>query len=171
MPRLVCAVLAAALALGGLSACNRNPGPAPAELAKAATEAKAWMDNNAKAPGVTTTASGLQYKILRSGPATGMKPTVSDEVKVHYEGKLIDGTVFDSSYERGVPASMPLQRLVPAWIEALQMMRPGDEWVLYVPPALGYGTEGAGEIPPNSVLIFRIELIDVLPGPGRVQKG
>jgi peptidylprolyl isomerase/FKBP-type peptidyl-prolyl cis-trans isomerase FklB len=117
--------------------------------------------------------SGLQYKIVRSGPATGMRPQETDEVKVHYEGKFLDGKVFDSSYERGQPAAMPLRALIPAWVEALQLMRPGDEWILYVPPALGYGEEGAGggAIPPNSVLIFRIELIDVLPGPGRIQQG
>ena len=126
-----------------------------------------------KAAGVVTLPSGLQYKIVRSGPASGAKPHAGDEVKVHYEGKLLDGTVFDSSYERGVPAAMPLDALIPAWIEALQLMRPGDEWVLYVPPALGYGEEGAGggQIPGNSVLIFRIELIGVLPGPGSIAQG
>lgn len=155
-----------------LAACNRG-GPAadPAELAKAASEAAAYMDGNAKAEGVHALPSGVQYKIVRSGPATGLKPGPNDEVKVHYEGKLVDGTVFDSSYERGAPAAMPLPALIPAWKEALQLMRPGDEWLLYVPPALGYGEEGAGEIPPNSVLIFRIELIDVLPAPGRIGQG
>jgi hypothetical protein len=97
------------------------------------------------------------------GPAGGAKPDPTDEVKVNYEGKLVDGTVFDSSYERGVPASFPLQGLVPAWKEALVMMRPGDEWTLYVPPELGYGAQDKGPIPGNSVMIFRIELIDVLP--------
>jgi FKBP-type peptidyl-prolyl cis-trans isomerase len=92
-------------------------------------------------------------------------------VKVNYEGKLLNGKVFDSSYERGQPAAMPLDALIPGWIEALQLMRPGDEWVLYVPPELGYGAEGAGEIPPDSTLIFRIELINFLPGPGRVGQG
>ena len=100
-----------------------------------------------------------------------MNPHLNDEVKVNYEGKLIDGTVFDSSYERGQPAAMPLKGLVKAWQEALQLMRPGDEWILYVPPELGYGAEGQGPIPPGAVLIFRIELIDALPGPGTVQAG
>ena len=115
----------------------------------------------------------MQYKIDRSGPTTGMKPGPNDEVKVHYEGKLVSGKIFDSSYERGAPAAMPLPALIPAWKEALQLMRPGDEWTLYVPPSQGYGEEGAGngEIPPNSVLIFRIELIDVLPAPGRIGQG
>lgn len=170
MKRLI-VVLSAVLALG---ACNRGAASAdPAQLAKSAAEAKAFMDTNAKVAGVQTLPSGVQYRIVRSGPASGLKPGPNDEVKVHYEGKLVDGKVFDSSYERGQPAAMPLPALIPAWKEALQLMRPGDEWTLYVPPAMGYGEEGAGggEIPPNSVLIFRIELIDVLPAPGRIGQG
>lgn len=124
--------------------------------------ADAFMAQNAKEPGVVTLPEGLQYKVIRSGPNGGMHPTRADEVKVHYEGKLIDGTVFDSSYERGAPASFPLDGLVPAWIIALQRMKAGDEWMLYVPPALGYGAQDKGPIPGNSVMIFRIELIDVL---------
>jgi len=167
MRRAVLIFLASAL----LAACGaKTP---PAELAASAAEAKAFMDQNGKAEGVRTLPSGLQYKVVRSGPASGMRPQETDEVKVHYEGKFLDGKVFDSSYERGMPAAMPLKALIPAWVEALQLMRPGDEWMLYVPPELGYGEEGAGggEIPPNSVLIFRIELIDVLPGPGRIARG
>lgn len=161
------------LAAGLLSACGGEQKVPPEQLAAAAAEAKAFLDKNATAEGVKALPSGLQYKVVRSGPATGMRPQETDEVKVHYEGKFLDGKVFDSSYERGQPAAMPLRALIPAWVEALQLMRPGDEWILYVPPALGYGEEGAGggAIPPNSVLIFRIELIDVLPGPGRVQQG
>ena len=134
---------------------------------------KAFLAQNAKQPGVVVLPSGLQYKIVRSGPANGLKPQLTDEVKVHYEGKLENGTVFDSSYERGQPAAMPLKGLVQGWQEALQLMRPGDEWILYVPSDLGYGAEGAGggEIPGGAARIFRIELIDVLPGPGRVQQG
>jgi FKBP-type peptidyl-prolyl cis-trans isomerase len=155
----LCAVLA-------LAACNRGPQVDNTE------ESKAFLAQNAKAEGVVVLPSGLQYKVVRSGPATGLKPGPADEVKVHYEGKLVAGKVFDSSYERGQPAAMPLSGLIPGWVEALQLMRPGDEWILYVPPELGYGAEGAGgDIPPNSALIFRIELIDVLPAPGRVQMG
>lgn len=167
--KLLIPVLAAVLALAG---CNKG-GADPAEMAKSAAEAKAFMTTNAKAEGVQTLPSGVQYKIVRSGPATGLKPGPQDEVKVHYEGKLVSGKVFDSSYDRGQPAAMPLPALIPAWKEALQLMRPGDEWILYVPPEMGYGEEGAGggEIPGNSVLIFRIELIDVLPAPGRIQQG
>ena len=107
-------------------------------------EATAYLTKNGKAKGVVTLPSGLQYKIERSGPTGGQKPQPGDEVKVHYEGKLLSGKVFDSSYERGAPAAMPIDALIPAWIEALQLMRPGDSWTLYVPPALGYGEEGAG---------------------------
>lgn len=155
-----------------LAACGPAAGD-PAALEKSAAEAKAYMATNAKAEGVETLPSGVQYKVVRAGPAGGLKPGPNDEVKVHYEGKLASGKVFDSSYERGQPAAMPLPALIPAWKEALQQMRPGDEWILYVPPEMGYGEEGAGggEIPGNSVLIFRIELIDVLPAPGRVQQG
>lgn len=162
MTRRLLLGLAAALAL---AACA-NP-----DSAGSAAEAKAFMAANAKKEGVTTLPSGVQYEIVRSGPAEGLKPDANDEVKVHYEGKLADGEVFDSSYERGVPAAMPLQALIPAWIEVLQLMRPGDEWIITVPPEMGYGESGQGPIPPNSVLIFRIELIDVLPAPGRIQQG
>ncbi|HEX5377418.1 MAG TPA: FKBP-type peptidyl-prolyl cis-trans isomerase [Phenylobacterium sp.] len=157
--------LSAALAL---TAC----GPDKKAAAGATMEAgKAFLATNAKAPGVKVLPSGLQYKIVRSGPADGLRPQKEDEVKVNYEGKLLSGQVFDSSYERGVPAAMPVAALIPGWIEALQLMRPGDEWILYVPPALAYGDEGAGEIPPGSTLIFRIELIAVLPGPGHIGQG
>jgi len=159
------------LAVGLLAACA--PKVTKAELDASAAVAQSFMAKNGKEAGVVTLPSGLQYKVVRSGPADGARPQITDEVKVHYEGKFLDGKVFDSSYERGQPAAMPLKALIPAWIEALQLMRPGDEWTLYVPPKLGYGEEGAGDgaIPPNSVLIFRIELLGVLPGPGHSAKG
>ena len=163
--RVPALILAFAACLG-ISAC----GPSQAQKENQAA-AEAFMAKNSKAPGVITLPDGLQYKIVKSGPLTGPKPAVVDEVKVHYEGKLLDGSVFDSSYERGVPASFPLNGLVPAWQTALVKMRPGDEWILYVPPALGYGAQDKGPIPGNSVMIFRIELIDVLPAEGRVQHG
>jgi FKBP-type peptidyl-prolyl cis-trans isomerase len=161
-------LFAATLAVGACApkhdASAEETAPSPmAVTAVPAGEAKAFLDKNAKAEGVKTLASGLQYKVIHAGDVAGPKPATGDEVKVHYEGALTDGTVFDSSYERGVPASFPLQGLVPAWKEALVMMRPGDEWTLYVPPELGYGAEDKGPIPGNSVMIFRIELIDVLP--------
>jgi len=133
--------------------------------------ANAFMASNAKAPGVQTLPSGVQYKVVATGPADGPHPGPQDEVKVNYEGKLLSGKVFDSSFQRGEPANFPLGGLIPAWVEALQRMRPGDEWILYVPPTMGYGDKESGPIPPNSLLIFRIQLLGVLPHPGGTQMG
>ncbi|HWA61621.1 MAG TPA: FKBP-type peptidyl-prolyl cis-trans isomerase [Caulobacteraceae bacterium] len=157
---------AALAALLAVAACAKKPEPPVGAAA-----AKAFLATNAKAPGVVTTRSGLQYKVLRSGPATGLRPKPADEVKVNYEGKLLSGEVFDSSYERGAPAVMTVSGLVPGWVEALQLMRPGDEWMLWLPPELGYGDKGAGPIPPGSVLVFKLELIDVLPDSSSVGRG
>jgi FKBP-type peptidyl-prolyl cis-trans isomerase len=165
--RQIIVALAAAVAL---AACHGPVKPAADQSA----QAKTFLARNAQEPGVHTLPDGLQFKIVHEGPKDGLRPQLGDEVKVNYEGKLAaNGKVFDSSYERGQPAAMPLKGLIRGWQEALQLMRPGDEWILYVPPALGYGAEGAGdgEIPPGAALIFRIELIDVLPGPGRIQQG
>lgn len=160
-------ILTIGFAALALAACQPKA-PAPDQ----SPASKAFLEKTAKEPGVHTLPSGLQYKVVRSGPADGAKPQAGDEVKVHYEGKLIDGKVFDSSYDRGAPAAMPLDGLIKGWQEALPMMRPGDEWILYVPPELGYGAEGGGgEIPPGAALIFRIELIGFLPRPGRIQQG
>jgi peptidylprolyl isomerase/FKBP-type peptidyl-prolyl cis-trans isomerase FklB len=165
--RAFLAVLCALALAPSLAACQ--PGK-KAQLAQAEADAnlaagKAFLATNAKAPGVVVLPSGLQYKVVASGPADGPRPRPQDEVKVHYEGKLLSGKVFDSSFERGAPVAFPLEGLIPGWIEALQLMRPGDEWILYVPPALGYGDHdmGDGTIPANSTLIFRIQLIAVLP--------
>ena len=163
--------LAAALLLTGCAPKAKSEAAgAPAQPSAAS---KAFMAKATKAAGVIVLPSGLAYQVIHTGPANGLKPQLSDEVKVHYEGKLEDGKVFDSSYERGQPAAMPLRGLIPGWQEALQLMRPGDAWILYVPSNLGYGEEGAGggEIPPGAPLIVRLELIDVLPGPGRIQQG
>ncbi len=149
-----------------LCACART---APAADGSAA--AKAFLARNAAAPGMHVTQSGLQYRILHAGPAGGPRPKPADEVKVDYEGKLISGEVFDSSFARGAPAVMTVRDLVPGWREALQLMRPGDEWLLYVPPSLGYGDKGAGPIPPGSVLIFKLDLIGVLPDASSVGRG
>jgi FKBP-type peptidyl-prolyl cis-trans isomerase len=124
--------------------------------------AQGFLAANGKQPGVVTLPSGLEYKIVRSGPADGAHPAPGDEMKVNYEGKLLDGKVFDSSFARGEPADLPLAGLIPGWLEALPMMRAGDEWILYVPPALGYGPHSPDAIPPNSLLIFRIQLLGVL---------
>ena len=169
-------IAAAALSLAACQpkSATQAQGPAQGEGPVAADQSaasKAFLAKNAKEPGVVTLPDGLQYKIVSSGPATGSKPHINDEVKVNYEGKLIDGTVFDSSYERGQPAAMELKGLVKAWQEAIVKMKPGDVWMLYVPPELGYGAEGQGPIPPGAALIFKIELIDFLPGPGSVQAG
>lgn len=161
-----------AAAVLALAACQPKAGQdAAAVPTEQSAASKAFMDKTAKEAGVKVLPSGLAYKVVRAGAATGLKPQLTDEVKVHYEGKLEDGTVFDSSYERGQPAAMPLRGLIPGWQEALQLMRPGDEWLLYVPSNLGYGEDGQGQIPPGAPLIFKIELIDVLPGPGRIQQG
>lgn len=155
MARPKLAALALALAL---AACAPHA-PAP----DAAAFSQAFLTKNAHAPGVVTTASGLQYRVLRSGAPGGLRPKLADEVKVDYEGKLLDGRVIDSSYERGAPAVMTVRDLVPGWREALQLMRPGDQWLIYLPPKLGYGERGAGPIPPNAVLVFKLELIGVAP--------
>ena len=149
-------------AVVALSACHSQPGKA-AEKPPASPDANAaFFANNGKQPGVVTLPDGMQYKIVTSGPATGVPPKETDEVKVNYEGKLLTGQVFDSSFARGQPAAFPLEGLVPAWVEALQLMRPGDEWTLWVPPAMGYGEEQHGPIPGNSIMVFRIQLLDVL---------
>ena len=155
-------------AASALVACGPRKGADATANIDAGT---AFLAKNAKEPGDVVLQSGLQYKVVHSGPPEGLRPHKGDEVKVNYEGKLLSGQVFDSSYERGVPAAMPIDALIPGWIEALQLMHPGDEWILYVPSSLGYGDEGAGQIPPGSTLIFRIELIGVLPGPGHIQQG
>lgn len=130
-----------------------------------------YMDQNGRQDGVETLPSGVQYRVVRAGSPDGAQPDSNDLVRVNYEGALTDGTVFDSSYQRGVPAAMALDRLIPAWQEAIPHMRVGDEWTLWVPPAQGYGEQGQGPIPPNSVLVFRIELLDVAPVPGGTPAG
>jgi FKBP-type peptidyl-prolyl cis-trans isomerase len=124
---------------------------------------QAFLAHNAQAGGVHVTASGLQYRILKSGPADGPRPGPNDKVKVNYEGKLLDGKVFDSTYPHGEPAIFGVDQVIAAWTEALQLMRPGDTWQIYAPAELAYGDEGAGPIPPGSVLEFKIELIAVNP--------
>jgi len=126
-------------------------------------EGEAFLAANGKKDGVKTTASGLQYKVLK--PGTGATPKPSDEVKVHYHGTLIDGTVFDSSVERGEPISFPVTGVIPGWVEALQLMKVGDKWQIYIPSKLAYGERGAGgKIGPNSALIFDVELLGIEKG-------
>lgn len=119
-----------------------------------------YLTANAKKDGVKTTASGLQYKVIKSG--SGKTPKATDTVKVHYHGTLTDGTVFDSSVERGEPVSFPVNGVIPGWTEALQLMKEGDKWQLTIPSKLAYGEQGAGgKIGPNSVLVFDVELLSI----------
>lgn len=130
---------------------------------KASAEGEAFLAQNKTKPGIKTTSSGLQYEVLTEG--TGKKPLASDTVKVHYRGTLIDGTEFDSSYKRGEPISFPLNGVIPGWTEGLQLMTEGSKYRLFIPSALGYGAAGAGaKIPPNSVLVFEVELLGINKG-------
>ncbi len=123
------------------------------------TAASTYLDQNRARPGVTATASGLQYEVIT--PGTGPKPAPTDRVEVHYHGTLTDGTVFDSSVERGSSVEFGVNEVIPGWVEALQLMSVGGKWKLTIPPALGYGPRGTPTIPPNSVLIFEVELIGI----------
>lgn len=127
-------------------------------------EGEAFLAENKKKEGVKTLPSGLQYKVLREGK--GASPAATDLVTTHYKGTLLNGTEFDSSYGRGEPATFPVNGVVKGWTEALQMMKVGDKWQLFIPADLAYGDRGAGEdIPPNAALIFDIELLGVKPRP------
>jgi len=130
-----------------------------AAAGKNIASAAAFLVQNKTRPGVTTTASGLQYEIVSRGK--GPKPKASDTVEVHYHGTLVDGTVFDSSIERGQPETFPVGGVIKGWTEALQLMSVGDKWKLYIPPDLGYGPRPNGKIPPNSVLIFDVQLLGI----------
>lgn len=121
---------------------------------------KKFLEENAKKEGIQTTASGLQYEVLLAGD--GPKPGAANTVEVHYEGRLIDGKVFDSSYQRKQTISFPLNRVIPGWTEGLQLMPTGSKYRLYIPSELGYGARGAGgDIPPHAALIFDVELISI----------
>lgn len=124
-------------------------------------QGKAFLEENKKRPNVVTLPSGLQYEIITEGK--GKKPEATDQVKCHYEGTLIDGTLFDSSIKRGEPAVFGVNQVIPGWVEALQLMPEGSKWKLYIPSDLAYGAQGAGEmIPPHSTLVFEVELIEVI---------
>ena len=133
-----------------------------AEQAKeASAEGQAFLDKNAKREEVTVTESGLQYEVLTTGE--GEKPTAASKVKTHYHGTLIDGTIFDSSYDRGEPAEFPVAGVIAGWTEALQMMTVGSKWRLAVPYELAYGEQGAGgAIGPFQTLVFDVELLEIL---------
>lgn len=129
------------------------------QAAKNLSEGKAFLEENAKNEGVKTLPSGLQYKIITEG--SGRTPKATDTVTVHYRGTLIDGTEFDSSYSRSKPATFRTDGVIAGWKEALQLMKEGAKWQLFIPPGLGYGERGTGRIPPNSTLIFDVELISI----------
>lgn len=133
-----------------------------------------FLAKNKNAPGVITTKSGLQYTVINSGDKAGKTPSYNSIVRVNYEGKLLEGTIFDSSYQRGQAAEFPVDGLIPAWVEALQLMRPGDEWTIWVHPSIGYGDLGMPpgcerfkmqcQIPPNSLLVFKMRLESIVGG-------
>jgi FKBP-type peptidyl-prolyl cis-trans isomerase FklB len=143
-------------------ALTLGAGAAQAQAPTASAAAAEFLATNARGAGIKVLPSGLQYKVVKTGDAAGPSPKVGDVIKVNYEGALPTGQVFDSTFQRGKPMLMALRNLVPAWMEALPLMHTGDEWVLYVPPELGYGDEGAGPIPPGSVLVFRLQLLGML---------
>jgi FKBP-type peptidyl-prolyl cis-trans isomerase len=125
--------------------------------------ATAFLAENAGREGVTITESGLQYEVITaSSDPDAPKPLASDTVEVHYHGTLTDGTVFDSSVENGETVSFPLAGVIPGWTEALQLMSVGDKWKIYLPPSIAYGAQAVGPIPPNSALIFEVELINIV---------
>ncbi len=131
-----------------------------AKFADAVANAAAFFAENGKKPGVKSLPSGLQYEVINAG--SGASPGLTDKVTTHYHGTLLDGTVFDSSVDRGEPASFPVNGVIKGWTEALQLMKVGDKWRLYVPSDLAYGSRGAGaKIPPFTPLIFEVELISI----------
>lgn len=125
-----------------------------------AAAGKAFLAENAKKPGVVTTSSGLQYQVLKEG--TGKQPTATSEVTVHYEGKLINGTVFDSSIARKEPVTFALNQVIPGWTEGVQLMKEGAKYRFVIPSELAYGAQETGTIPANSTLVFEVELIKVV---------
>jgi peptidylprolyl isomerase/FKBP-type peptidyl-prolyl cis-trans isomerase FklB len=149
-------ILAAAVALLASACATVRTPPVTAAGAD-------FLVRNAAAKNVVTTASGLQYFIVKSGPKTGVSPTGSDSVTFDYEGTLTTGETFDSSFARGTPLTGPVDGFVPGFTEALKLMKPGDEWVVWIPPALGYGDRASDDIPANSILRFRMVLHSVTP--------
>ncbi|KAF1710699.1 hypothetical protein CSC70_07860 [Pseudoxanthomonas kalamensis DSM 18571] len=140
----------------------RHLAEAEATKGKNAEEGRAFLAANGSKPGVVTTASGLQYQVLSEGK--GAKPKAGDNVRVHYAGTLLDGSTFDSSYDRGAPVEFALSQVVPGWQEGLQLMPVGSKYRLWIPGELGYGEEGTpgGPIGPNQTLVFDVELLDIV---------
>lgn len=146
---------------------ERRQAQAKAEQEKNTAAGAAFLAENGKREGVTTTASGLQYEVVTAG--AGAQPKATDTVTVHYTGTLVDGTKFDSSVDRGQPATFALDRVIPGWTEGLQQMKEGAKYKFYIPSELAYGPRGAGSIPPNSVLIFDVELLKVEAAPAAAE--
>ena len=123
------------------------------------------MAQNATAEGVRVLPSGVQYKVLKAGPGTSRHPTPADYVEIDYEGKLLNGTVFDSTAAKyGQTVTYQLKTLIPGWIDVVPLMQEGDEWMIWIPPGRGYGARPVGPIPANSVLVFRLKLVSILGG-------
>jgi FKBP-type peptidyl-prolyl cis-trans isomerase FkpA len=131
------------------------------QAAAARVREETFLERNSSRPEVTTTGSGLQYEMLEEG--NGSKPSSYDTVRVHYEGALTSGLVFDSSYERGEPEDLPLNMVIPGWAEGIQLMNTGSKYRIYIPSSLAYGERNVGQIPPYSTLVFVVELLDILP--------
>lgn len=129
------------------------------QAGSALAEGEKFLAENKTKPGVVTTASGLQYKVITAG--NGKKPKASNEVRVHYRGRLLNGTEFDNSYSRGEPIVFPVGGVIPGWVEALQLMPVGSKWEVYIPANLAYGNNQTGPIPPGSTLIFDVELLGI----------
>ena len=171
MMKKVLMMAMAALLMTGIASCNSSTSSSSEtteettpdygqQIKDNKTVGREFMEQNAKNDSVIQTASGLQYMVLKEG--TGAKPAAEDTVTVHYTGKLLDGTVFDSSVERGEPATFSLNSVIPGWTEGLQLMSEGSQYRLFIPSELAYGSKGAGDkILPNSTLIFDVELIKV----------
>lgn len=157
---------AALVVIAALVGCNRGSAGPDQQAAENARASEFFLKANAREDGVQTLPSGVQYKVLQSGPRGGESPDSNDLVRVEYEGTLTDGTVFDSSFQRGQPAVFTLGEVVAGWTEALQHMKVGDEWIVYLPPEQAYGAQGRPGIPPNSVLVFRVKLLDIARAPG-----
>lgn len=156
-----------AVALAVAAPAVAAPAPTPPETPAGPD----FLAKNGAAKGVVTTPSGLEYFVVKSGPATGAHPTAADTATFDYEVKLLNGTTIDSSYERGEPLTGPVGAFVPGFTEALELMRPGDEWIVWVPPQLGYGAKDSGPIPGNSVLRFRLALHSVTPATAATPAG